>query len=126
MSISLANPTLTINNIAVYYMPNSIVYTEGYGEYNQRAQTSGNGAVDIVFSQNVETKMSNFKFDVANTLENIDLAKNWKKNLNQNTITIIDNSYSRTITSAALISDFEVNLGSEGVISLEFRGNSAV
>ncbi len=125
-SIALANPTIIINNLGVAIVPNSTNYTEGFGEQNQRAQSSGGGNVDVVFSNNVETNLSKVNFSVYPTEENIALLRSFKTNENRNAISITSDGFSRTVNSAALINDFEVGLGADTTVDVEFMGKGAV
>lgn len=121
---ALANPTVVINNTSVPVVPNSVKFKEGLGEQNVRTQASGNN-VQTVFSDNAEGKMGMVGFSIYNTPENISLARTWKTNLNENAITLTGTNFSRTFTNMALTSDYEVNLGSDTVIDIEFIGDPA-
>ena len=125
MAQALANPTIVINNVSILIAPNTAVYTEGKGEQTQRAQSGGGGTVDLVFSKNVESFMSKFNIEMFPTKENIELIRTWKSNDNANAISIVDTGFNRSIANAALINDYEVNLGADTTISLEFVGSQA-
>ena len=66
------------------------------------------------------------KFSLHNTAENIDLARTWKVNANNNAITITGNGLNRAVNNAAVTNDYEVNLGSDTTIDIEFKGDAAV
>lgn len=125
-STALANPTLIINNLGVAIVPNSTTYTDGFGEQNQRAQSGGGGNVEVVFSNNVETNVSKVNFSVYPTAENLDLLRSFKARENRNAINITSGDFSRTINSAALINDYEANLGADTTVDVEFVGQKAV
>ena len=124
--IAVSNPQVVINNIAVPVVPNSVKYTEGTGEQNVRVQSAGGGNVDTVYSDNVETHVSKVMFTLINTPANIKLAREWKKNRNANAISITGDGLNRSFSGMAIINDYEVNLGADTVIDLEFNGNPAV
>jgi len=124
--IKLSNPTVVINNTAVPIVPNSFTYTEGFGEQELKVQSSGGGSVQTVLSNNVETNMSMVKFSLHNTAENIDLARSWKINSNNNAITITGDGLNRAVNNAAVTNDYEVNLGSDTTVDIEFHGDAAV
>ena len=126
MAKVIANPSVVINNAPTNIVPNTLVFTEGFGEQNVRTQSSGGGSVETVFSNNVETNMSKVNFSLFPTTENIELAREWKSNLDENAIQITSDEFNRSVNGAALINDFEVNLGSDTTIDLEFVGASAV
>lgn len=125
---AISTPSVIINNIPVSIIPNSLKYTEGLGEQTMRTQSAGGGSVDVVYSVNAESLMSTLSFEIINTAENIQLARGWKSNRNDNAISLIDNAtgFSRNFANMALTSNYEVNLGSDTTIAIEFMGNAAV
>lgn len=126
MAIALSNPTVLINNISVAVVPNSVSYTEGKGEQMVRVQSAGGGSVQSVLSNNVETNLSTVKMSLFPTAENIALILTWKNNANANAISITGSGLTRSFTNAALTSDYEVSLGSDTQIDLEFKTDAAV
>jgi len=122
----LSNPTIVVNNTAVAIVPNSFAYTEGFGEQELQVQSAGGGSVQSVLANNVETNLSMIKFSLHNTAENIDLARTWKTNANNNAITITGEGLNRSVNNAALTNDYEVNLGADTTIDIEFKGDAAV
>ena len=124
---ALTTPQITVNNITIDIVPNSFTYTEGFGEQNTRTQSAGGGQTTTVFSDNAETKMSAPKFSLFNTKENIDLARSWKANLNDNAISAVDNDgFTRFFANASLNNDYEVAMGADTAIDLEFMSDPAV
>ena len=126
----ISDPSLVMNNLPFSIIGNSFSYTEGLGEQDLMVQSAGGGSVQTVFSDNVEMKYSSFKFEMQNTLENIDLIRSWKVNENRNGMAGtapngVDAGWSRTFNNVALINDYEVNLGADTTISLEFKSDPA-
>lgn len=130
MAEQLSNAAVVVNNVPVAIAPNTLTFTEGLGEQNVRAASSGGNATEQVFSDNVEMRYSTIKFELPPTIENIDAVRTWKINKNQNLIQVsgrtADGTLTRTFSQAALLSDYEVPLTSDGNITLEFRANPAV
>jgi len=126
MPIALANPTVLINNLSVAIVPNSCTYTEGKGEQSVRVQSAGGGSVQSVLSNDIETNLSMVKFDMSATAENIETILTWKNNANANVISISGNGLTRSFANAALTNDYEVSLGNDSVISLEFKADAAI
>lgn len=127
----ISAPSISVNDSPVAIVPNSFSYTEGKGEQTVRVVSTGGGAVEQVYSQNVESNLSNVKFTMLPTLANIDLARQWKTNENQNVLVVTGkdgngNTFDRTFQNAGLINDTEIQLGSETVIELEFLSDAAV
>lgn len=130
MGFQISDPSVVINNEPVFVMPNTTVYMEGFGEQEVRNQSAGNGVIDQVYSNNVETQIGMVKLSLASTVENINSARSWKANLNQNSITVTGvapdgNNLTRNFAAMALTNDYEVNLTSDGVLELEFKGGRA-
>jgi len=126
MANALSNPVVTINNVVLAIVPNSVTYTEGLGEQTMRTQSAGGGSVEQVYSNNVETNQSMFKCQLFNTAENIDNIRIWKTNNNANAITLTGEGLTRSFSSMALTNNYEVNLGSDTAIDIEFIGNPAI
>lgn len=123
----LSTPTIIVNNEKVSIIPNSFSYTEGFGESTQRAASTGGGRVTTVFTEDVSTKISNPKFKLYNTKENLELARSWKTNKNENVITANDDDeFTRSFSGAALTNNYEPTLSSDGEIDLEFMSDPAV
>lgn len=131
MATAISNPSIVINNIPVGVVPNSVTMNEGLGEYNYRAQSAGGSNRQGVFSINVEGSLPWVKFSLFPTPENIENAKNWKNNFNQNAITLTGTlpnglNFSRSFNSAALVNNYEVALSFDGTFELNFVAESAI
>lgn len=124
-AIKIVDPQVVVNDAAVKVVPNSVSYTEGFGEQKSEIQSAGGGVVEKVDSQNVETALSSVKFSMFPTLDNINLARSLKAGA-PSVIKITDGSgFSRTFTCATLNNDYDVNVGSDEQIDLEFMTQAA-
>lgn len=131
MSIALADPSLIMNNEPVAIVPNSLTFTEGKGEQTMRAASTGGGGIESVYSNNVETNLSMLKFSVYNDPETIEILRGWKNNSNQNVGVVTGKTSDgktlrRTFNRAGLITDYEVALGADTTIEVEFKSSPAV
>lgn len=131
MSTQLANPTILVNNEPVGIMPNSLVYDEGLGEQNMRAASFGGDEVEPVYSDNIETKFGSVTFALPATIQNINLARAWKVNRNNNVVQVVGTTpdggtLTKTFTSAAILNNYPVALGSDTDIPIEFKSRAAV
>lgn len=125
--IAITNPTVTINNTPIAVIPNSVMYTEGKGEQTVRVQSSGGGNTEPVVGDNVETKKSKFNMGLYPTAGNIEIARGWKSNPAANAISVTGNgNFNRSINFSTLINDYEVPLGADTTMDLEFEGAEAV
>lgn len=126
MAKNLANPTLVVNNQAVFVIPNSISFRDGTGEQTVSVQAAGN-TVQTVYSKNLESNMSFLKFSLSNTPENIELANTWKSLENANAATLTGNGgFSRSFNNLAVTNDVEFNLGADVTIDIEMMGDPAI
>jgi len=130
MADQLSSPSVIVNNVPVAIIPNTLVFNEGLGEQNMRATSSGGNEVEQVYSDNVEMRSGKVKFEIAPTIENIALARAWKLNRNQNLVQVsgrtADGTLTRTFSQAGLLNDYEVPLGADTNIALEFTSRPAV
>jgi hypothetical protein len=133
MSTGIFNSQLVINNIAIAYMPNTLSYTEGFGEANMRTESAGGATTQLIFTRNLETALSSIKFSLSNTPESAELVRVWKINENNNSITLSAKNvgangaqtFNRNFRECAVTNDPEINLSVDGVIQVEFKGTAA-
>lgn len=129
--IQLSNALVTVNNNPILHLPNTVMFTEGLGEQKMRPMVVGGGLVEIVYSEDRETNISKMSFEMPATIDLIEEARTWKLNKNQNLVQITGETsdgktLTRSLSGAALLTDYEVNLGSETSINMEFMGNPVV
>ena len=122
----LANPTVVINNQSVMVVPNSVKFIEGLGEQKVEPQSAGGTSIQAVYAEDVSTRVSSFSFELANTEAHIALCRQWKLNGNNNVILATGDTFTRTFTNMAFTSNYDVPLGADTNISVEFMGNPAV
>ena len=128
--IQLSDASLLVNNDNVPTIPNSIAFQEGLGEQTMKAASVGAGAVEPIYANDVESKFSMVKFEMPSTPETIELARTWKQNRNNNVVQIIgetdEGTLTRSFARAALTADYEVGIGSDATIPIEFKAITAV
>ncbi len=127
MANQISDPSVVVNNVAVAIAPNSLEFSEGFGEQEILVQSAGGGALQQVYSDNVETSLGMVKFSMRSTVENINLVRSWKANRNRNAVTVTatndDGTFTRTFANAAIVSDYTVALSSDGVVEIEFKSD---
>lgn len=129
--ITLSDVTVVVNNEPIAIVPNSVSFSEGFGEQNMRAASSGGGVTEQVYSENVETNFSMLKFEMYPDIDSIESVRSWKSNKNRNVFSISGStpdgkSLTRTFNKAAILGDYEVNLGSDTTFEVDVQSNSAV
>ncbi len=128
--IQLSDATFIVNNEPVATIPNTIAFTEGLGEQSMKAASIGGGATEPIFANDLETNFSMVKAELPSTPENITLVRSWKTNRNNNVVQIIgvtpEGTLTRTFARAALTADYEIGLGSDATIPVDFKSAPAV
>ena len=129
MATQVSDALVLVNNSPVGIIPNSLTYDEGLGEQNMRVASLGGGQTDSIYSNNIELSFSKIMFEIPVTVQNIALARAWKVNRNNNVVQIVsqtpDGKLTKTFTQAALLNNYEVPLGAETNIALEFTSKPA-
>ncbi len=125
MAVQVTDATILVNNQAVAVIPNTVVFDEGLGEQSMRAASLGGGRVTMVYSHDVASNVGMVKFSIPATVNNINLAKAWKVNRDQNVVQVLgstpEGTVTRTFTQAALLSKYEVPLGTDKDIEIVFN-----
>lgn len=128
--IQVSDAVVIVNNEVVAVVPNSVKFTEGFGEQKVRAASVGGGKVETVHARDLESSLSKVMFELMTTIGNVKLARSWKANFAQNVIQVSgstpDGDINRTFTNATITNDYEVEIGSEGNISIEAMANPAI
>lgn len=132
MSFVISDPAVVINNEPVATVPGTFKYTEGFGESNVRARSTGNGNTTSVYSEDVTTKFSKFSLELYSDIDSIELARSLKAARNANVVTVngVDpttgNSITRSFNRSAVTNDYEVEFGSDTTFTLDFMSDPAV
>lgn len=128
--IQLSDATVLVNDEVVAIVPNTLKYTEGGGEQQTRAASVGGGKIEQIYSRDVESALSKVMFDLHTTIANIKSQRGWKFKGNQNVVAIAgktaDGTLTKTFTQAAMTGDPEIEIGTEGVINIEFMANPSI
>ena len=114
------DPQIRINNETFGIVPNTIKLTTGQGESVLKPQSSGNGKVQMVYSEDIETKTAKLMVSVYATKEKIDSIIALKQNRASNYIAINSDELNIILKDATLTNDPEITLGNDGQAELEF------
>jgi hypothetical protein len=123
---TLANPTIEINDAVIGIVPNSASYKTGKGDINIRAQSAGGNSIDVIKTENAETKISMVKFKLYNTSTNVGLVRTWQDSVDGNTIAMSDGDFIESFREMFVITDPEVMLGADGELEVEFNGRPSL
>ena len=129
MATQISDAVVEVNNDAVGIVPNSLSFNEGLGEQRILAVSEGGGQVSQVFSNDLESSFGMVRFSLRTTAPNIARVRQWKAAGNTNVVIIAGqdaegNDFIRTFTQAAIINNYDIGVATEGVIDVEFHGNS--
>lgn len=128
--IQLSDASVVVNNEPAPVIPDSVKLREGLGTQKMRTVSIGGGEVEEVYANSLEDKLGAVMFDMPSTPETIALARKWKLLKNQNVVQIIgttpEGTVTRTFARAAILNDYEIAIGSESNISIEFKSRQAV
>jgi hypothetical protein len=123
---TLANPTVEVNNGVIGIIPNSLSYKRGKGDVSVRPQSAGGNSIEIIRTENAETKKSMVKFSLYNTKANRDLITAWQDLVDGAAIRLSDGDFIESFRSMFIINDPEMNLGADGNVEVTFEGQPAV
>ena len=129
MSVQLNDVIVLINNEQLAYTADSLSFSLGKGEASVRSATAGGGQVDVIYSQDLSTRVGMVKLSLPSTESNIAFVKTVKSNRNANVVELIGptgSKFTATFSGMALINEPEFNLSSDGNIELDIQGNPAV
>lgn len=128
MARGISTPALEINNNTLAIVPNTLLYTEGFGEDTVSVASAGGGSSELITFENAEMFKGKVNFEVFTTKRNIDFLRAIKAQPGSNVVSFTDDrtGFARTITNATIINDYEVNLSSEGKIAIEIEGSRPI
>ena len=127
MPAGISAPLLEWNNESFFIVPNSLKYKSGKGERNVRAQSGGGSSVQMVVTENTETKKSMVNFELANTKFNIDKVSEFVDLFDANSIEFSDpkSGFAISLDNMTVINDPEIALSQDGNITVEMEGAPA-
>ncbi len=121
---TLSNPTVEVDDDVITILPNSLSYKEGQGDANVRPESAGGNSIEVVVTDNAETKKSMCKFKVSNTDTHLNQAKTWL-NARTNggvTINLSEGDIQVAFRNMILVTEPERAVGADGEIEFEFEG----
>lgn len=131
MPDKIVDASVRVNNEPWGITPNSLSFMEGDGEQEMEAASFGGGQVEQIYSNDIQSNFGGVTFTVPPTIFNIKRTKKAKVNRNKNVVVVTaedseGNSFTRTFTQAAMLTDPEKNLSQGGVIECKFKSNKAI
>lgn len=123
MANALSVPGLAVNNAPISIVPNSFSFKLGKGETTVRAASAGGGAVDVVHTENAETKIGTMKWEMYVTNETKQLIAGWKDNLGSNFISAQQPGQAPiSMGTASMVNDPDFEASADGTVEVEMQG----
>lgn len=123
----ISDAQITVDNETIGWEPNTASLIDGEGEVDVSGVVIGPGKTEIIISTNPETAVGQMMFEIPTTKANMDFVRQWKRTPGEHVIKLVaktpDGTLTRTMTSASLANDPEQNIGNDGAIPLEWKGN---
>lgn len=124
---SLTNPAILINGSPVAYVPNSLEFSDGYGDRSIRTQTTGDGNVEQIITQDVESQIGRVKFTLLSTTDNIKRVTQWEQNIDANAIELsAAPDFTRQYAKMVVMSEPSKTAGQDANFDVEFQGSKAI
>jgi len=124
--VAITKPGIVVNGAAIKIKPNSVKFKEGFGNTKVRPQTTGGGNVDMVPTEDIETKIGMISFTMLATVENIDAKRAWQAQPGANTVQMVQGGFSRTLKLGTIEEDPEMQTGVDGEFEVSFSGTQLV
>ena len=123
----LATVTLQVNDETVLYKPDSLEFSDGFGEMVVRFQTSGGGGGETVFTEKAETKYAYVKVTLLTTAANIEKTRQWLTSSRQANGNVVNLSggVARSFQKMRITEEPKFGVGSEGEFEIMFQGEKA-
>lgn len=119
---TLSNPSVQVNDETISIVPNSLSYKKGQGDKSVKAQSAGGNAIEVVMTENAETKISMTKFKLYNTKANFDLVNSWVTNISGSTIRLSEGDLIESFRNMIVTTEPERMIGADGELEIEFMG----
>ena len=130
MSQQLNDLVIRVNNEQIFYMPETLVFSNGLGENKKRFITSGGGLGETNTAKDLTTRIGKVKFSLPATTESEELKTQWQTNLEGNSVQLIgpagSNFKGKVFSNATVVNDPETNATTDGTIDVEFETDPAV
>ena len=119
---TLSNPTVEVDNETIAIIPNSLSYKKGLGDKDVKAQSAGGNAIEVVVTENAETKISMVKFKLFNTKANFDLLNAWLDKRTGFGIQLSEGDLTESFRNMVTTTEPERMIGADGELEVEFKG----
>lgn len=118
--------TVEVNDRIIEYKPNSLEYTDGFGNLNVRHQTGGGPSGSKIITEDAETKIGMVKFVLYTEIGNTNLLKEWlrlSRRAAGNVIRLSGDGFTRSFRNMVITEEPTVSVGSEGEFEVIFKGD---
>lgn len=122
MARTLSNPTVQVNDVTIAIIPNSLSYKTGTGNKTVKSSSAGGDSIEIIVTDDVESKKSMVKFKLFTTAANLAAVKSWTK-LYSSTIRVSEAGAAvESFSQMVIINEPERAIGADGELEVEWEG----
>ena len=118
---TLSNPTIEVNSDVVGIIPNSLVFKNGIGDKDVKAQSAGGNSISAVITEDATTKVSMVKFKLYNTIVGLQKVKDWSAITTGSTIEISEDDFAESFQDMIVCTEPERAVGADGELEVEFK-----
>lgn len=118
---TLSNPAVEVNDDLIAIIPNSLKFKFGKGNKTVQTQSSGGDGIEVVISEDAETKKSSVSFKLRNTAKNLQLTKDWLS-LFSNTIALSATGFSESFRDMVVTEEPDFEVGADGSVEVMWEG----
>lgn len=126
MALALYVPQVSVNDIPIEIIPNSLKWKNGKGERKTRVASGGAGRVTTYNTEDIETQIGEITFRMILTNEAVEQIEEWQDNFDSNTVTFQEKGIERTMNRSIIMNDPENAAGVEGEVEITFSGSPLV
>ncbi len=129
MASSLSNPSVEVDDTVISIKPNSLKYKRGWGNITQRSQSAGGNSIELIGSEDAETKKGMVSFTLLSTKENAELLDGWlenSRNANGVTVRFTDGDFTISYRGMKILEEPEVSVGADGEFEVMLEGQPAL
>ena len=123
---TLSNPTVEVNNTVIAIKSGSLSVKNGKGNITIRPQSAGGDSIEVVITEDAETKKGMVKFTLLTTKTNVDYKNLWQSEREGVSIRLSEDSFTLSFRNMFIVNDPEVKFGADGEVEFEFEGQPAI
>lgn len=122
---ALSNPTIEIDNEIISIIPGTFGYKKGTGDKVVTVESAGGNSVEIIVTDNAETKKSSAKFSLKSTIKHIDHLATWSNAPNGVSIRASELEHVENFNHMFITTEPTIETGADASFEVMFEGAPA-